>query len=308
MKTAIFAFLFSLSAFSGQFNTVNNFGDNPGGISMNTYIPDNMEADAPLLVLLHGCQQQARSFFEQTGWQDMAEKLGMAVLMPEQSTSNNGMRCFTWFEERDTFNAQGEVGSIGNMIAYMEKNYSIDDKIIFAAGLSAGATMAAALLANFPEKMAGAGIVSGVSFGCALGLGSSFSCMLFPSKRDANSMGDLVRRASGSFNGTYPKVTIIHGDGDFVVKTDNAFHSTEQWLNVHGADNTVDANRDVGANHQLDQYKADGSIVVERVIIKNSGHGWPVDPANGCGSSGQFILNKGICGVEVLAKSWNLIK
>lgn len=285
MKTIFLLALSLLSPlYAGDFQNISQFGDNPGNLTMKIYKPSSPQRKAPLLVLMHGCQQQAQAFATETGWQDLADRIGLYLVLPEQNTSNNGMRCFTWFEKDDVTRDSGEIGSIMNMIEYMESNFSIDSDRIYSAGLSAGATMSAALMATYPEKIAGGAIASGVSYGCAFSVGQSFSCMFAPGDVDAETRGDYVRDASGNFRGTYPKVTIFHGERDFLVKPTNADHSEEQWKNVHGE-----------------------SMVVEKVIVEGMGHGWPINSSKGCGSPSQFVVNSDICAAEVLARSWGLL-
>ncbi len=284
LVTALILLIINPLSWAGNFDTISRFGDNPGNLTLKIYKPSKVQRNAPLVVLMHGCQQQAIPFATETGWQELAEQKGFYLLLPEQNTSNNAMRCFTWFEKSDISRDKGEVASIMAMIEYMESNYSINSDKIFTAGLSAGATMSAALMATYPERIAAGAITSGVSFGCASSVGDSFICMFSPNDLDAQTRGDLVREASGNFRGKYPKVTIIHGEKDYLVKPTNADHSEEQWKNVHGE-----------------------SMVVEKIIIPGLGHGWPVNPSENCGKTSQFVVNSNVCAAKVLAKSWNLL-
>ena len=47
------------AAAAAQLVQVSSFGSNPGALDMYKYVPDGMTDDAPLVVLLHGCSQQA---------------------------------------------------------------------------------------------------------------------------------------------------------------------------------------------------------------------------------------------------------
>jgi len=60
-------------AYAGTLSLVQNFGSNPGGIKMYTYIPDSVPANAPLVVSLHGCLQGAETY-SNVGWKELAEK------------------------------------------------------------------------------------------------------------------------------------------------------------------------------------------------------------------------------------------
>ena len=47
-----------LDAGSHGLTQVNGFGSNPGALNMYTYVPANMPANAPLVVLMHGSGRQ----------------------------------------------------------------------------------------------------------------------------------------------------------------------------------------------------------------------------------------------------------
>jgi poly(hydroxyalkanoate) depolymerase family esterase len=56
---------------------------------------------APLVVALHGCNQTADEYDYGTGWSSLAERLGFAVVYPEQQPANNPKNCFSWFVPGD---------------------------------------------------------------------------------------------------------------------------------------------------------------------------------------------------------------
>ncbi len=58
---------------------------------------ESPKAGAPLVVALHGCGQTAASYDHGIGWSKLAERLGFALLLPEQKRANNFNRCFGWF-------------------------------------------------------------------------------------------------------------------------------------------------------------------------------------------------------------------
>lgn len=297
------------NSFAGTTERVSNFGDNPGDLNMYKFTPSSTNGKAPMVIVMHGCDQQAQSFAKETGWEMLAEKHGFFLLLPEQNKGNNGMGCFTWFEKGDVTRDNGEVASIKSMMDYMESNHAIDSKRIFVTGLSAGATMTSALMASYPERISGGAIHSGVSYGCAFQMFQSFPCMFAPGNIPADQRGDYVRDASGSYRGNYPTAFVIHGSNDVFVKPLNGDHSVAQWLNVHGASDTPNRVISVdGTNQKYDEYVKDGKVVVRKLIIQGVGHGWSVDPRNGCGSTSRYVVDAGICTAKVLTSTWNLDK
>jgi len=79
-----------------------DFGSNPGNLRMFSYLPPSLAADAPLVVVLHGCTQSAASYDQGAGWSTLADQYGFALLFPEQQHINNAYGCFNWFESSDT--------------------------------------------------------------------------------------------------------------------------------------------------------------------------------------------------------------
>lgn len=297
---------FGASAFAGTIERVQNFGNNPGGLVMYKYVPQNLKRNQPMVVLMHGCQQDAKSFAKETGFQKIADELGITLLLPEQTSGNNGMMCFTWFEKGDVTRGNGEIASIANMMTYMEANHNIDKSRVFVAGLSAGGTMASALMASYPDRINAGAIVSGVSYGCAFQLFQSFTCMFAPSNLPAETRGDYVREASGDYTGKFPKVTVIHGSNDPFVRPANGDHSVAQWTNVHGLDDVADNTRPVASNQGIDQHIRNGEVLVSQLKVQGAGHGWPINSAAGCGTPSQFVINTGVCAAKILTETWNI--
>ncbi|WP_245616087.1 hypothetical protein [Phycicoccus jejuensis] len=56
---------------------VTGFGSNPGALAMYSYRPDGLPSGAPLVVELHGCTQNASTYFANSGWREMADRHGV---------------------------------------------------------------------------------------------------------------------------------------------------------------------------------------------------------------------------------------
>ena len=113
-----------------------DFGSNPGGIRMFSFVPGNLQQPPALVVVLHGCGQTAAGYDLGAGWSTLAKHYGFALLMPEQQSSNNANTCFNWFSPEDTARDSGEACSIRQMIA-RSRRFGIDPHRIFVTGLSA---------------------------------------------------------------------------------------------------------------------------------------------------------------------------
>jgi poly(hydroxyalkanoate) depolymerase family esterase len=118
----------------------------------------------PLVLMLHGCAQDAQEFADGTRMNALAEQKGWAVLYPQQSQRINAHRCWRWF---DAASQRGD-GDAAAVIAALEKilqTYPIDRSRIYAAGISAGAGMAQIVALLRPDLIAAIGLHSGPVFG-----------------------------------------------------------------------------------------------------------------------------------------------
>jgi poly(hydroxyalkanoate) depolymerase family esterase len=167
----------SPQAFAASPVEVTDFGSNPGNLQMFEYIPDGLPPSAPLVVVMHGCTQNATTFAKETGWIQLADKLGFALALPQQTQTNNLQSCFRWFDSNHNRRDQGEALSIKQMVDKMKSAHSIDPKRIYVTGLSAGGAMTSVMLATYPDVFAGGGINAGLPYGCANNQIDAFQCL-----------------------------------------------------------------------------------------------------------------------------------
>jgi poly(hydroxyalkanoate) depolymerase family esterase len=286
---------------------VTSFGSNPGNLRMLTYVPKDLPKGAPLVVVLHGCTQTARSYDLGTGWSTSADRYGFAVLLPEQRTSNNPMQGFNWFEAADFVRDTGEPLSIRQMVEWMVVNHGTDRGRVYINGLSAGGAMTAVMLATYPEVFAGGAIIAGLPYRCANGLQEGFQCIFQGCNRSPLEWGNLVRAAS-SHQGPWPKISIWHGTGDHTVKPTNAEEAIKQWTDVHGLAMTPTFESTVDGHSYRAWRGPDGDNLIEAYTITGMAHGVPIDPhgEEGCGATAPFILDMGISSTQHIARSWGL--
>jgi poly(hydroxyalkanoate) depolymerase family esterase len=296
------------AAAAGTLDEVTGFGSNPGNLGLWRYRPAALAKPAALVVALHGCTDDARSFASHSGWRELADRKQLLVIFPEQRAANNLALCFNWFEPGDLARGQGEAGSIAEMVEWAKGQHAVDAKRVYVTGLSAGASMAAALAARYPDLFAGAAIMAGVPFGCAQDLASAQSCMK-GSDKDAKTWGDLVRAAAPAGSTSVPRVALFQGSADPLVAPSNLGELIEQWTDAQGADATADATAAVGAHSKRTYKRPDGAIAVVAYELKGMGHGMAVDPGSGptqAGQAGTFYYAVGLASVVEAASVWGL--
>jgi poly(hydroxyalkanoate) depolymerase family esterase len=289
---------------------VTGFGRNPGNLRMLEYVPPRPAGKAlPLVVVLHGCQQQAADFDRASGWTALARQHGFAVLYAEQKPSNNSNLCFNWFRPSLVARDRGELGSIREMIAFAGKRHSIDDSRVFVMGLSAGGAMTAALLATYPDLFAAGAIFGGLPYGSARDAMSALSVMKTPAQRAPEEWAELVRQTSPDA-GRFPSVSIWHGTQDPVVSYGNAEASLSQWLILHDQNGRGGNTSRMGSITRKRWQDRNGQPVVELVTLDGFGHGLPIgrlpagrEPAN---ETERFMLSASVSAPEELVKTWRL--
>ena len=258
---------------------VTGFEPAPGNLRMLSYVPAHLPPGAPLVVVLHGCTQTAAAYDHGTGWSALADRLGFALLLPEQQRVNNPNSCFTWFAPEDSERGRGEPLSIRHMIEQMVLDHGLDRRRVYISGLSAGGAMTSVMLAVYPELFAGGAILAGLPYRCAVDLPQALRCMADGQSRPAAEWGDLVRAAS-PHRGPWPRVSVWHGAADRTVRPLNAEEIVKQWTDVHGLGAAPSAVDNVhGCPHRVWCDDA-GQEVIEAYLVPGMGHGVPVHPGD----------------------------
>lgn len=293
---------------TNRLQTLGGFGANPGALGAKTYVPARLAARPALVVVLHGCTQSAEGYDNGSGWSQLADKHGFALLFPEQKRSNNPNLCFNWFSPADSKRDRGEALSIRQMIEAMVKAHDIDPSRIFVTGLSAGGAMASIMLATYPEVFAGGAIIAGLPHGAAANVPQALEAMRTPKTMDAKDLGDHVRRASGHA-GPWPRVSVWHGTADATVSSANADAILAQWISVHGVDAAPDSTNTIAGHSHRVWKDAEGRPVVEDFRIGNMGHGTPLATTGdeACGVAMPYMLEAGISSTRHIAASWGLL-
>jgi poly(hydroxyalkanoate) depolymerase family esterase len=284
------------------------FGANPGNLRMFSYVPEDRVPNAPLVIVLHGCTQTAGEYDHGTGWSSLADRLGFAVVYPQQQSVNNPKNCFSWFLPGDIARGHGEALSIREMVEHAIATFAADRRKVFVTGLSAGGAMASVMLATYPEVFAGGAIIAGLPYGCASNVQQAFEAMFTEHGHAAQALGDRVRGAS-RHRGPWPKISVWHGTGDPIVKPFNGEDIIRQWTNVHGLSDSPSSQESMGSHTRRVWNDATCKPLIEAFTISGMAHGVPLATTTGvesCGAAGAFFLDVGISSTHHIARFWRL--
>ena len=258
-----------------------SFSNHAGTRDYKLYVPSSAEAcsePAPLIVMLHGCTQNADDFALGTQMNALADQHGFLVAYPEQPANANGSRCWNWFRTADQSRDRGEPALIAGITREIIATQRIDEGRIFIAGLSAGAAMALIVADAYPELYAGVGAHSGLPPGSARDLPSALAAM----KGGGAQVG-----AAGSHASTCPPrsagvgvpTIVFHGDKDQTVHPRNgktiiehaiAGREDRAQLRVEMADEAEAHGRYARTIYR----DATGQGVAEEWAIRGGGHAW----------------------------------
>ena len=279
------------------------FGGNPGNLRCRFYVPDDLAPGAALVVVLHGCTQDAAGYDRGSGWSALADRHGFALLFPEQQRANNANVCFTWFAAEDTRRGGGEVASIAAMVRAMREAHAIDPARIFVTGLSAGGAMAGAMLAAYPDLFAAGAIIAGLPYGCAGNVQQALQVMGGRMPADAATLGGKVRAAS-AHKGPWPRVSIWQGGADHTVAPSNADAIAAQWADVHALPLAPARSDAIEGATRSQWLGADGAVRIEKILVPGMAHGTPLKPGTGAGQSGRagpHMIDVGISSTDHIA-------
>lgn len=229
----------------------------------------------PLMVMLHGCHQDAKSFAASTRMNVVAARERFLVLYPEQDRLSNPQGCWNWFDTKSG-RAHGEAALIMRAIDQVCILYSADRERIGVAGLSAGASMAALLVTRYPERFKAVTMHSGIPPGTAHSSLSAVGAMY--GQRSTKPLP----ASPGTIGVPWPPLLVIHGASDAVVASSNGRAAVQVWANAVGA--APGSGRDVqrGQRHPMHviDFKRRGITMATLVEVERLAHAWSGGAAN----------------------------
>ena len=171
---------------------------------------EQRESPQPLIVMLHGCTQNAADFAAGTRMNEHARACGAMVLYPEQAQRAHGQKCWNWFKSQHQQRDRGEPALLTALTQHITQQQHADRHRVYVAGLSAGGAMADVLGHCYPDVYAGVGVHSGLPHGAAHDMASALSAMRTGAAR--GSSGATAKR---------PPTIVFHGDADATVHANN---------------------------------------------------------------------------------------
>lgn len=222
----------------------------------------------PLLVMLHGCCQDAHGLAASSQMNRVAARQRFFVLYPEQDRLANAQGCWNWYDTRSG-RAQGEAASIDAAIDQVCLAQPIDPQRIALVGISAGAGMAALLATRRPERFRAVAMHSGIAPGVAHSSASALSAMR--GRRVA-----ALPMAPLALGAPLPALLVIHGSADHIVAPSNGADAARHWAARLGAKPGKARTVQRGARYAatITDYRIGRRLLVTFCEVSRLGHAW----------------------------------
>lgn len=260
----------------GHFGT-HTFSNAAGSRQYRLYVPaDTSGGPLPLIVMLHGCTQDADDFAAGTQMNALAERHRCLVAYPVQPQQANPSKCWNWFKPGDQHRDQGEPSLIAGITRQIMSAHDVDPARVYVAGMSAGGAMAAIMIETFADLYAAAGVHSGLAAGSAHDLPSALAAM----KGGKARKGRAGSHAMSESASPQRPLIVFHGDADSTVHVANATRLIHGFEARHGeADRrTSDTGRRASTLTKL--VSRDG-VEGELWVVHGGSHAWSGGDARG---------------------------
>lgn len=255
-----------------------------GSLPFKLFIPSSdAAAPLPLIVMLHGCGQDADDFAVGTGMNELAQRHGFLVAYPEQPCEANWNRCWNWFDGAHHRRGQGEPELLAGLTRKIIADHAVDETRVYAAGLSSGGAMAVILGRTYPDIFTAVACHSGLAHGSATDHAGAFAAM-----RDGAAMSAIAEECT-----QYAGVPLIafHGDMDTTVNVRNSSALVEQTIASH-AMHRLQQGQELAVSEEQGEHMgrvftrkihrgAGGYVVAEQWTLHGSGHAWSGGDARG---------------------------
>lgn len=264
------------------------------------YVPGSFDKTKRqmLVVMLHGCTQDADDIARGTQLNEAAERDGFLVLYPEQPSSANPKKCWNWYDPAHQRRDAGEPAIIAGLTTRTMRDYAIDDARVYLAGVSAGGAMATQVAAAYPELFAALMLHSSPPFSAATNVVSALQVMqkgvadpLDNARQAVESMGKRKRAIP---------VLVVHGAKDAVVASVNGEQAALQWAatsrlatgaGVGTAPKPLEVEYGEANGYRFTRrrfHEANGHELVAFVLVEGLGHAW-----SGGSTTGTFTDARG---------------
>ena len=266
-------------AAAASLTQITNFGNNPTGLQMYLYVPNNVKPNPPILLALHGCQGSGPYLYSSTDFGSLADQYGFIVIYP--STNPSGSCWDVSSSQALTRNGGSDPVGLMSMITYTEQHYGGNPNAVYVTGESSGGMMTNVMAADYPDVFKAGAAFMGVPYYCFYTnsvRGWNGPCAGGQVSKTPQQWGDLVRNtADPGYTGPRPRMQLWHGTADTTLNYNNLGEEIKQWTNVLGVSQTPSATDMPVSGWTRTRYNdGSGTTRVEAYSIAGAGHQLPI--------------------------------
>jgi poly(hydroxyalkanoate) depolymerase family esterase len=234
---------------------------------------------SPLVVMLHGCKQDAATFSGGTRMNQLADQEGFLVLYPEQRRLANAHRCWNWFDS-SAQRAGGEAALIAGMVREVISAHAIDPSRVYVAGLSAGGAMTSIMASCYGDLFAACAIHSGLMYQAAESVSEATRAMKQGSRASPQ---DTALHAMAQKDFSFVPALVIHGSKDGTVNPVNADQVVEQFMAMSSLaqggsaaviENAYSESGGGRYDYEVREYRRGDTFVLRKVLVDGLDHAW----------------------------------
>lgn len=226
-------------------------------------LPEDTQG-APLVILLHGYGNTAKSFRSSIHFEEKANPLGYAVVYvtgaanPGDATSAVGWNSGMSAEGND------DVGFLTALAEYLQKEYSLNEERTYAVGFSNGAFMTHRLAMEASD-----------TFTAVVSVAGMMPEEIWINRNESNDVG--VFQITGEKDDVVPK----NSDGSAKYSKAPAIEDVmDYWVKANGLEATESS--EIGKGSVFTKYAKEGKDKqVWNLFIKDGRHSWPDEKITG---------------------------
>ncbi len=235
-----------------------------GEMDYGMFVPATLPpvGERALVVMIHGCTQDADDFARGTRMNAAAARDGFVVLWPQQRAANHPQKCWNWYVPAHSRRGAGEVSRLHALVARTIATEGIDPGKVYLVGVSAGGAMAVNYALAYPREARAIAVHSSPG---ALVASDVITALAVMKNGPAENTETLARRALDAMGAEARAIPLlaIHGAADAVVSPRNLDALAAQWRGWHaltGARARVETHLIEGLGHAWSGGSADGSF------------------------------------------------
>jgi poly(hydroxyalkanoate) depolymerase family esterase len=169
-----------------------------------------------------------------------------------------------------THGGSGDALGIISMVNYTISKYSADVSKVYVMGASSGAMMTNVMVGSYPDVFEAGAAYSGAAFACFAGsqgqptpFGTNQTCAQ-GLQHTPEEWAQFVYNAYPGYTGDRPRMQVIHGLADTLVRPQCAYEQLKQWsavLNVTNVKNVTGSDVPEGAAYTEIVYDDESKLV-----------------------------------------------